>query len=113
MFWLWQRLFRRGFASQRETIALGGGLDQFARSGVGTWLLAQEKARLDFLAAKEAYTQSSTRPSLDLLLERLLQLESTNAVVQALINEHTLERLALDPEPASASPQAAGIGKSR
>jgi hypothetical protein len=112
MFWLWQRLFRRGFASQRETIALGGGLDQLARSGVGTWLLAQEKARLDFLAAKEAYTQNRSRHDLDQLLERLLQLEATNAVVQALINEHTLERLALAPEPATAPP-AAGIGKSR
>jgi hypothetical protein len=113
MFWFWKRLFRRGFASQREVIALEGGLDHLARSGVGTWLMAQEKARLDFLAAKEAYTQTGTAGSLDKLLERLLQLQATNAVVQALINEHTLERLVMEPAPTTAPPRSVDIGKSR
>jgi hypothetical protein len=108
--WLWRRLFRRGFASQRDYLHLTTGLEDLVRSGVAGWLLAQEKARLDYLAAKDAYEQRGSGRELDLLLERLLQLQSTNAVIQALLNEHHLEQLLREPE---STELAAPVRKSR
>jgi hypothetical protein len=68
-------------------------LDNLARSGTAAWLLAQERARLDFLAAKEAYCEQGTWLTFVRMLRQLLQLNSTNAVIHALLNEHTIEQL--------------------
>jgi hypothetical protein len=71
--------------------------------------MAQEKARLDYLAAKEKHVRAGSIASFDDLLERLLQLQSTNAIVQALLNEHQLERVVAEEESNPEYP----IGKSR
>jgi hypothetical protein len=94
--WMLNRLFRRGLQSQRGVSSLGGELEGLARSGVAAWLLAQERARLEFLAAKEAYCTHSTWRTLGRVLTRLLALNATNAVVQALLNEHLAERLLVE-----------------
>jgi hypothetical protein len=91
--WMLNCLLRRGFQSQRGVSGLGSELENLARSGTAAWLLAQERARLEFLAAKEAYCESGSWRALGRLLTRLLALNSTNAVVQALLNEHLAERL--------------------
>src|SRR5262245_60288447 len=90
--WILRFLFRRGFNSQRGLTNLGEA-ENLARSGAAAWLLAQEKARLEFLAAKEAYCQTGSWGAFARLLERLLQLASTNAIVQSLLNEHAAEKL--------------------
>jgi hypothetical protein len=89
--WLIKRIFRRGFHAQREALPLGA-LEELARGGTAAWLLAQERARLDYLAAQEDYTKSGSWAALGRLLVRLLRLSSTNALVQSLLNEHALER---------------------
>jgi hypothetical protein len=83
---------RKGLASQRGVSPLSQ-LDCLARSGSAAWLLAQERARLDFLAAKEAYNNSGAWRDFFKMLERLLQLNATNAIVSSLLNEHAIERL--------------------
>ena len=108
---LWRRTFHRAFQSPHEIAHLGA-LESLARSGPAAWLMAQEKARLDFLAAKDSFAHSGRSDVFDLLLERLLQLQSTSAVVQALLNEHHLERL-LSEEAAPAPEGEFSIGKSR
>ena len=95
--WMLNCLLRRGFQSQRGVSGLGGELENLARSGTAAWLLAQERARLEFLAAKEAYCDTSSWRTLGHLLTRLLALNSTNAVVQALLNERAVERLLAEP----------------
>jgi hypothetical protein len=92
IYWLLERILRRGFRSRRGILPLGE-LDTLARSNTASLVLAQEKARLEFLAAKEDYEKFRSWRAFERLLERLLQLYSTNAVIQALINEHTLEQL--------------------
>lgn len=112
-FWFWQRLFRRGLMPDRPLVKLDGSLETLVRSGPGTWLLTQEKARLDYLAAQEAYNRSGKRSALNLVLERLLRLQATSAVIQSLLNEHELEKLAarsVEEEASSAEPL---VGKSR
>jgi hypothetical protein len=109
LFSIWRRLFQRGFDSQRTIIDVGPSLADLARSAPTSWLMAQEKARLDYLAAKETYVREGSRSAFDTLLERLLQLESTNAIVGALLNEHHLERLITEDDSTMESP----IGKSR
>ncbi|MFL5244690.1 MAG: hypothetical protein ACJ8FY_21520 [Gemmataceae bacterium] len=108
LFTLWRRLFRQGFKSQRALLVLGPAAD-LARAGPGGWLIAQEKARLDYLAAKEKHVRAGSNASLEAVLERLLQLQSTNAIVQALLNEHQIERIVAEEESGPEFP----IGKSR
>ena len=108
---LWRRTFHRAFQSPHEIAHLGA-LESLARSGPAAWLMAQEKARLDYLAAKDSFVHSGRSDAFDLLLERLLQLQSTSAVIQALLNEHHLERL-LSEDVARAPKGDFSIGKSR
>lgn len=92
LLWILRLLFRRGFNSPRGLTVLGD-LESLARSGTAAWLLAQERARLEFLAAKEAFCTTGSWGALGRLLERLIQLVSVNAVVGSLLNEHAAERL--------------------
>jgi hypothetical protein len=89
--WLLEQLFRRGFDSRRGSLYLKD-MENLARAGAASWLLSQERARLDYLAAKEAYCNSGTWSSFQRMLERLLKLSSTNALVHSLLNEQMLER---------------------
>jgi hypothetical protein len=111
LFRLWRRSFHRAFQSPHEIAHLGA-LESLARSGPAAWLMAQEKARLDYLAAKDSFAQTGRSDAFALLLERLLQLQSTSAVVQALLNEHHLERLLSEEKPAVPAGEF-NIGKSR
>jgi hypothetical protein len=110
LFRLWRRVFHQAMQSPHNIAHLGA-LEALARSGPAAWLMAQEKARLEYLAAKDSFARSGQNGAFDLLLERLLQLQSTNAVVQALLNEHYLERMITEEstEPANEF----SIGKSR
>jgi hypothetical protein len=92
IYWLLERVLRRGFKSRRGMLGLGE-LEDLARSGTVAWALAQEKARLDYLAAKAKYESARSWRSFEQMLERLLQLYSTNAVIQSLIHEHLLTQL--------------------
>jgi hypothetical protein len=92
--WLIRRFCRAGVRSKRGVIDLGE-MGKLARSDPGVWILTQEKARLDYLAAKEEYERFKTRRAYKRFTDRLLQLQSTNAVITALINEYTLERMHL------------------
>jgi hypothetical protein len=107
LFFLWKRFFKRSFDSQRGFINVGPIAD-LARSRPASLLMVQEKARLDYLAAKETHVRSGSSSTFELMMERLLQLQSTNAIIQSLLNEHHLERLVED-ESSSELP----IGKSR
>ena len=89
--WMWRQLLRRRCVTPRSLEELGSGLEALARSGAGGWLLAQERARLEFIAARERFAQSGSEDALQAMLLRLYHLESTNAVVQSLINEQRLE----------------------
>jgi hypothetical protein len=91
--WFWRRLLRRRCVTPRSLEELGSGLEVLARSGAGGWLLAQERARLEFIAARERFAQCGSEDALQAMLLRLYHLESTNAVVQALINEQRLEEM--------------------
>ena len=93
LYWLLERVLHRGFKSQRGILRLGE-LADLARTDRSAWFLTQEKARLDYLAAKETYEKTGTWRAFQGVLERLLQLQSTNAIIQSLINEHLLEQLA-------------------
>lgn len=99
--WLLRRFLRRAVEPQHGVLDLGD-LEALARAGTAGLLLAQEKARLDFLAAQEC-------GALDVLLERLVRLQTTNAVVQALLNERRLEQLLAE----EAAPAEFAPGKSR
>ena len=107
IYWLLKRVLFRGFKSKRGILGLGQ-VEQLARSGKAAWLLAQEKARLDYLLAKEHYERSRSWRSFTWLIENLLQLYSTNAVIQSLIHEHLLEHLVVhepwEPERQPAEP---------
>jgi hypothetical protein len=104
--WLLNPFFRRGFASRRGRHYLRE-LDHLARSGAASWLLAQERARLEYLAAKEAYGTRRTWANLQCMLDRLLKLSSTNALVQSLLNEQAIERRIAEAQAASPGEQAA------
>jgi hypothetical protein len=97
--WLLGRLLRRGFRSRRGRLDLKG-LDTLARSGPAAWLLAQERARLAYLAAQERYCQTGGWTAFRHMLERLFQLAATNALVQALLNEQALEHRLAEAPPA-------------
>jgi hypothetical protein len=90
--WLMRRLFRAGIRSKRGVINLGE-MGKLARSGPAVWILTQERARLEYLAAKEEYERLRTRRGYKRFMDRLLQLQSTNAIITALINEHQLEQM--------------------
>jgi hypothetical protein len=90
--WFINRVFRGG-ARSRRGVAPMHNLENLARSGMVAWLLAQERARLDFLAAKEAYCSEGSWLTLVRMLRQLLQLNCTNAVVHGLLNEQAIERL--------------------
>jgi hypothetical protein len=105
----WNRLFGHRPRSRRDIVKLGPALEDLARAGVAGWLVAQEQARLDYLAAKETYERSGSRRALRRARERLLSLQSTSAVIQSLLNEHALERLAAAEE----APASLDVGKSR
>jgi hypothetical protein len=68
-------------------------MGKLARSGPAVWILTQEKARLEYLAAKEEYERLRTRRGYKRFMDRLLQLQSTNALITSLINEHQLEQM--------------------
>jgi hypothetical protein len=82
----------RGLESRRGAAEVGS-LEDVARQGAAACLLAQEKARLQYVSAKEAYCEQRTFATFELMLECLIKLQSTNALVQSLLNEHALERL--------------------
>ena len=107
LFFLWKRFFKRSFDSQRGFIDIGP-ITDLARSGPASLLMVQERARLDYLAAKEAHIRSGSSTTFEAMLERLLHLQSTNSIVHSLLNEHQLERL-VEEETVSELP----IGKSR
>jgi hypothetical protein len=96
--WFWRQLLRRRCVTPRSLEELGSGLEALARSGTGGWLLAQERARLEFIAARERFTQHGSDAALQDMLVRLYHLESTNAVVQSLIQERRLEEMLLEEE---------------
>jgi hypothetical protein len=101
IYWLLERVFHRGFSSQKGILGLGQ-MDQLARSGTAAWALAQEKARLEYLAAKENYEKRPTWDSFSLTMERLLQLQSTNAIIQSLINEYLLDQMMIRAKDSAA-----------
>src|SRR6516225_27697 len=89
--WLWRRFFSWPVEWQRSIVELRG-LETLARSGLAGMLLAQEKARLDYLRAREAHERSHRRQARNRMNDRLANLQATNAVVQSLLNEHLLEQ---------------------
>jgi hypothetical protein len=91
--WFWRQLLRRRCVTPRSLEELGSGLEALARSGAGGWLLAQERARLEFIAARERFVRQGSEDALQAMLLRLYHLESTNAVVQSLLNEQRLEEM--------------------
>jgi hypothetical protein len=95
----------------RSLEELGSGLETLARSGAGGWLLAQERARLEFIAARERFAKSGTEDALQAMLLRLYHLESTNAVVQALINEQQLEKMLQDDSAANSLHHFTEVGQ--
>jgi hypothetical protein len=107
---LWRRVFHRGCQVPYHVAHLGD-LEALARSGPAAWLLAQEKVRLDYVGARETYTRTGGSNAFGRMQERLLELQSTSAIVQALLNEHYLERL-LTEEPVPPAGECS-VGKSR
>jgi hypothetical protein len=109
-YWLLQRVLHRGFRSRRGNIVLRN-LDALAGNDAGAWAIAQESARLDYLAAKEEYERLHSWRSFQRAMERLLQLHSTNAVIQSLINERLLVHLATSTSPGDrgGSPEASAM----
>jgi hypothetical protein len=104
----WNRLFRKPVVWQRSIVELAG-LNDLARTGLAGLLLAQEKARLDFVRVREAYERDASRANQERMQDSLMHLQATNAVVQSLLNERALEeRLA-----AESLPEEIAVGKSR
>ena len=104
--WLVNWLVRRAFRSRRGSFPVRE-LESLARSGTAAWLLAQQRARVEYLAAKERCCTSPTWATFRQMLERLAQLSSTNALVHALLNEQALERLLAEAQPQPAPPEPA------
>jgi len=99
--WLWRRCFSWPVEWQRSIVELSD-LEALARSGLAGMLLAQEKARLDYLRAREGYERGRCRETRNRMNDRLANLQATNAVVQSLLNEHLLEqRLAAGADSAT------------
>jgi hypothetical protein len=110
MYWLLERVLRRGFRSRKGSLKLGQ-LENLARSGTGVWAMTQEKARQDYLEAKETFDQTRSWRAFEAMMERLLQLHSTNAIIQALINEHLLHQLLAKESADSTTDESAGVRK--
>jgi hypothetical protein len=106
--WLVRRFVRRPVIWQRSIVELSD-LEALARTGLAGMLLAQEKARLGFVSAREDHQRNPNVASIERLNVSLMQLQATNAVVQSLLNEHQLERLLAAEQPASETL----VGKSR
>jgi hypothetical protein len=106
--WFVRRLFRAGVRSKRRRIDLGE-MGKLGRGDPAVWILTQERARLEYLAAKEEYERSRNKRAYKHFADRLLQLQSTNAIISALINEHSLEQLLLQ---AQANATSAGVRRS-
>jgi hypothetical protein len=104
---LWHRIFSRPVVWERSLVELSG-LEQLARAGIAGMLLAQEKARLDFIKAREAHARNPNSDSRHHMDSRLAHLQATNAVVQSLLNEQQLEQRLM-----SESPPEIVVGKSR
>jgi hypothetical protein len=106
--WAWfrKRLSRAGIQSKRAPIPIGD-MGRFVRSGPAAWILMQEKARLHYLAAKEEYERCKTRRTYKRLTDRLLQLQSTNAIITSLLNEHLLEQLIVHARKSSSKEKMA------
>jgi hypothetical protein len=102
----------RGFLPERHNIDLRP-METLARCDAAGLLLAQESARLHFLAAQEAYGRHRSWFTFRQVLERLFQLQSTNAVVQALLNERTLEERLTRSTPESEAREPLPVYKSR
>ena len=98
IYWLLERVLRRGYRSRRGVIRMGH-VEDLAGSGTAAWFLAQEKARLEYLAAKEQYERQRSWRSFQHLMERLLQLQSTNAIIQSLMQERLLEQMTAGAAP--------------
>src|SRR6516164_6183059 len=105
-YWLFERVFRRAFKSHKEVLFLGE-LEALARTGTAGWLMGQEQARLRYLAAMEKYQKLPHWGSFEVLMKRLLELQSTNAVVQSLLNEHFLNQVLLKPADVKLAPAEA------
>jgi len=93
-YWLFERVFRRAFRSPKDVIPMGQ-LEALARAGTAGWLMAQEQARLRYVEAQETYQKRPHWAAFEVMMKRLLELQSTNAVVQSLLNEHFLNQLLL------------------
>jgi len=106
--WLWRWLFRRPVVWQRSIVEVRD-LEALSRTGLAGMLLAQEKARLDYLNAREAYDGDRNAAALARLQVHLFHLQATNAIVQSLLNEHHIEHLLTTPQPTS----EIAVGKSR
>jgi hypothetical protein len=94
LYWLFQKILSHGFRSRKGVLGLGD-LESIARAGTASWLLTQEKARQGYLRAKAVFDQERSWEAFEIMTERLLQLHSTNAIIQALLNEHLLNNLLL------------------
>lgn len=88
---LWRRVFGRAGLEPPIVVHLEE-LEALARSGPAAWLLAQEKARLDFLAAQADAKKGDERAG-ERLLQKLLELQATTALIQSLVNEYRLEAM--------------------
>jgi hypothetical protein len=102
LYWLFERVFRRAFKSRKDVVPLGE-MEMLAKAGTAGWLIAQEQARIRYTAAKERYEQRPNWAAFEVLMKRLLELQSTSAVVQSLLNEHFLNQLLLKSPPESQS----------
>jgi hypothetical protein len=94
LYWLFQKILSHGFRSRKGVLSLGD-TENIARSGTASWVLTQEKARQDYLRAKAGFDQTRSWESFEVMMEYLLALHSTNAIIQALMNEHLLNNLLL------------------
>jgi hypothetical protein len=87
-----------------------GELEALARSGPAAWLLAQEKARLDFLATQASAKKGDERAR-ERLLQKLLELQATTTLIQSLVNEYHLEAMIADAPTVEAEAFAPGRGR--
>jgi hypothetical protein len=110
--WLLRCVLGRGFLPERHNIDLRP-METLARCDAAGLLLAQETARLLFVAAQEAYGRHRSCFAFRQVLERLFQLQSTNALVQALLNERALEEQLARSTPNDEAQEPVPVHKSR
>jgi len=72
--------------------------------------IAQEKARLDFLAAQASAKKGDERAR-ERLLQKLLELQATTTLIQSLVNEYHLEAMIADAPTVEAEAFAPGRGR--